>query len=441
MKLSRLWLCLLTLLTAGPRATAQEPLTLRERFPADYQYHVSTRVELSGTLTVPAEKGKPAPKPLILSGQSAIEYDERVLASSDDRVQKTLRLYRRMDFDRKVGDRAQDSTLRPEVRRLVLIRTKNVEVPYSPDGPLLWGEIDLVRVDVFTPALAGLLPERPVRPGDRWDAGAEAVAELTDMEKVDDGRLECRLDEVTTLAGRRHARVVLTGTVRGVNEDGPSKQSVDGYLFFDLESNHVSYLTFKGVHQLLDKDGKESGRIEGRFVLTRQANVRSADLADSALRGLVLEPNADNTRLLYDNTDLGVRFLYPRRWRVSGVQGRQVTLDDNGGSGVLITLDPLARVPAAAQYLKETREFFQKQKARVLRVDEPRRLQGPPQEMDAFAVEVEMSNQRSQMDYYILKQEKGGATLAARLLPRDIGALRPDIERIARSLTITQTQK
>lgn len=441
MKLPRLWLCLLTLVTAGPLAAAQEPLTLRERFPADYQYHVSTRVELSGTLTVPAEKDKPAPKPLTLAGQSAIEYDERVLTSSDNRVQKTLRIYRRMDFDRKVGDRAQDSTLRPEVRRLVLIRSKNVEVPYSPDGPLLWGEIDLVRVDVFTPALAGFLPEQAVRPGDRWAASAEAVAELTDMEKIDDGRLECRLDEVTTLAGRRHARITLSGTVRGVNEDGPSKQSVDGYFFFDLESHHVSYLTFKGVHQLLDKDGKESGRIEGRFVLTRQANVRSPDLADSAIRGLGLEPNADNTRLLYDNAELGVRFLYPRRWRVSSERGRQITLDDGGGSGVLVTLDAAARVPAAGQYLKETREFFEKQKGKVLRVDEPRRLQNAPQELDAFAVEVDMNSQRAQMDYYILKQEKGSATVAARLLPRDITELRPEIDRLARSLTITQPQK
>ena len=62
--------------------------------------------------------------------------------------------------------------------------------------------------------------------------------------------------------------MALSGTVRGINEDGPNRQQLDGYFFFDLESNHISYLTFKGVHVLLDRDGKESGRVEGRFVLT-----------------------------------------------------------------------------------------------------------------------------------------------------------------------------
>ena len=47
---------------------------MQERFPVGYQYHVSTRVDLSGTLTPPPEKDKPAPKPLALSGDSAVEF-------------------------------------------------------------------------------------------------------------------------------------------------------------------------------------------------------------------------------------------------------------------------------------------------------------------------------------------------------------------------------
>src|SRR4029078_13676542 len=100
---------------------------------------------------------------------------------------------------------------------------------------------------------------------------------------------------------RRHARVSVVGNVRGVNEDGPTRQQIDGYFYFDLESNHLGYLSFKGVHILLDPAGKEAGRVGGRLVLTRQANQRSADLADPALRGVTVEPNADNTQLLYDN--------------------------------------------------------------------------------------------------------------------------------------------
>src|SRR5579859_6020705 len=77
--------------------------------------------------------------------------------------------------------------------------------------------------------------------------------------------------------------------------------------------------------------GKEQGRIEGQFVLTRQANTGARDLTEEALRGIKLEPDDDNTLLLYDNDEVGVRFLYPRRWRVAGVRGRQLGIDETNG--------------------------------------------------------------------------------------------------------------
>ena len=45
-----------------------------------------------------------------------------------------------------------------------------------------------------------------------------------------------------------------------------------------------------------------------------------------------------------------------------------------------------------------------------------------------------MGSQKATMDYYIVRQANGGATVAARLLTAD---LQKDVERIARSVTIT----
>jgi hypothetical protein len=415
---------------------------LREPFAAGDQFHVSCRVEVTGSLSLPAAKEQAAPKALPVTGQSAIDYDERVLAvAADGQVQKTARLYRRIDFHRQVGDQQQQNTLRPGVRRLVLLRHQQAEVPFSPDGPLTWGEIDLVRTDVFTPALSGLLPDRPVRPGDRWTGTAAAVQELTDLERIEEGGLECRLEELTTLEKRRHARVALSGTVRGTNEDGPNRQRLEGYYYFDLESNHLSYLYLKGVHTLLDKDGRALGGVEGRFVLTRQARQRCADLSDAALKGVALEPSADNTLLLYDNPDLGVRFLHPRQWRVAGVRGRQVALDEAKGSGLLVTVESAARVPTGAQFLAESQDWLKQQKAKVLRADPPRRLPGAPQEVEQFALEVDLSGQRVWLDYYVVRQTAGGATVAARLLTAELAGLRQDVERIVRSVQIQEKAK
>ncbi len=430
---------LLSLVPVPPAAGAAEAVPMREHFRPGYQYHVSCRVDISGSLSLPADKGQAAPKSLTVAGGSAIEYDERILQQDRDGVvKKTARLYRRIDFKRRVGDKLQESTIRPEVRRLVVLRHNNIEVPFSPDGPLLWGEMDLVRTDVFTPALAGLFATQAVRPGAAWPAARSAIQELTDMERIKSGSVTCKFEEFTTLSGHRHARVGFRGTVEGVNEDGPNRQQLDGYFFFDLETNHLSYLYLKGTQFLLDGDGKTQGKVVGHFTLTRQLNPHGRELSDGGLRGVKLDPDADNTLMLYDNPEIGVRFLFPRRWRVAGVRGLQVALDEINGNGLLLTLEPAARVPTAAQFLAETRAWMGQQKAKVLRVEAPRRLQAAPRAVDQFAIDAEVMRERVLMDYYVLSQARGGATGTARLLPKDVAAVRKEVEKIVRSVEITR---
>jgi hypothetical protein len=428
------------LLLGLPLATsAEEPILLREKFVPGYQYHVSTRTELSGALTVPPMKDQKAPATLTVTGNSSVEYDERVLSvQSGGRVDKTARIFRRIDFVRRLGDRTQQNTIRPSVRRLIILRLDPLEVPFSPDGPLTWGEIDLVRTDVFTPALAGLLSDKAVTPGATWTAATSAIQELTDMERIEEGKVECRLEQVNWVQKRRQARVAFAGAVRGINEDGPNRQELEGYFYFDLESNHLSYLYLKGVSSLLDKDGKAMGRVEGQFILTRQAPQSCKELADEAIKGITLTPNAGNTELLFEDIDLGVRFLYPRRWRVAAVQGRQVAVDETKGSGLLITLEPANKVPTGTQFQAEVRAWLAQQKAKVFRVDQVRRLEAAPREREHFAIDAELASQRVLMDYYVVRQEKGGATLAARLLPKDSAALQGDVDRLSRTLTITR---
>jgi hypothetical protein len=437
----------LLVMLAG-RASADEGIRLREDFPVGYRYQVRTRVELSGSLTVPDAK---EPKTLKLRGESVIDYHERVLSlNREGEVRKTLRLVEQADVRRTVAGREQKQSLRRQVRRLVLLRQGHTEVPFSPDGPLTWGELDLIRTDVFTPALAGLLPEprKVVRKGDRWHASNGAVRELTDMEGLEKGALVCELERVATIEGRRHARVSFRGTVEGTTEDGPSRQKLEGYYFFDLSSGHLSYLYLRGTHSLLDKDGKEVGHIEGRFTLTRQVKRDVPGLSDAALRGLTLEPDAENTRLLYSNPELGVEFTHPRRWRVTGVRGTQVTLE-GGGAGILLTREEPARVPTGAQYLAESVDYLRKQKARVTGTARPRKVRASPL-LELFWIETEMKGEKALLDYYVTRQKEGGVTLAARLpLParrtkatdRALAEIRKEVGSLARSIRVIQKKR
>lgn len=430
-------LAFLLMLGGVSLAGAQQPLRLRETIQPGQFFQVHMRVDLGGSLDLPLENGENRPRQLTIKGQSTVNYAERILAlNRASQVERTIRLYQKMEFERKVGDQLQQTHLRPQVRRLVLLRHQQMEVPFSPDGPLTWGEIDLVRTDVFTPALLGLLPEVPVRPGDSWNASTAAVQELTDFERIERGSLVCRFEEITALAGRRQARMSFRGTIQGIGEDGPSRHDLNGTFYFDLESNHLGSLSMQGTHHLLDKDGKSAGKIEGSFILSRQPVPRCPELADEELRRISTEPNEENTQLLYENPDLGLRFLYPRHWRVAGERGRQLGVDEKRGNGLLLTVEPAGKVPTGQQFLQESRTYLQQQKATILRTAPVVVWLRTPRLIESFSIDIEVNKQRARMLYVVVRHNDGsGVLLAARLLmDANLTTVQREVQGIAMSI-------
>ncbi|HVK16934.1 MAG TPA: hypothetical protein VM533_08285 [Fimbriiglobus sp.] len=424
---------------AGPDALAQNPVTLAERFDPSTAYRVELKVRLAGRLAVPQEPGKP-PQVLPMSGESTVTYDERVLPADEPQTARTVRAYREVQFARTAGGKDQKAEVRPSVRRMVVLRSdRGKKAPFSPDGPLTWGEIDVVRTDVFSPALVpGLLPPKPVRPGDRWRLTPAAVVELTDLDPIDSGELMAEFVSVVTISNKRYAKLGVSGSVRGGTEDGTSQQKFEGSGYFDLEAHRLTYLNLKGTREMFGPDGKTvSGRIDGTFVMTRGPAEKTADISEEALRGVDLRPTAANTELLYDNPDLGVRFHHPRRWRVGTVQGQQVTLDEPGGGGVLITVEPASRLPGADKYLAEVRDFLTKQGAAITGADAPRRVSDRPR-LDRFALEAEVKKEKVRLEYAVVSQPEGGVTVSARLPWADRDELGRDVERVLRTLSITK---
>lgn len=411
-------------------ATIAQPeaaVRLEESFGKNAPYHVRCEVEIAGNLTVPSTG-----KTLKIAGKSFIQYDERILQlDSHGRAERTIRQYRQLEFERTVGQERQHSKLRPEVHRLVILRHNQYEVPFCPSGPLTWGEIELVRTDVFAPALRGLFPTEPVRPGDTWHADMVAVQELTDLDKIERADFKCTFEKVTTLLGRRNAHVQFEGTVEGIGEDGNARHELRGSYYLDLDAHFMSYLYVKGTHHLLDKSGKATGKIDGSFIMTRAPDSQCKEIADDALRGLALEPTADNSLLLFEHAHTGARFLYPRNWRIAGTNDKQIGVDEKRGSGVLITLTPARETPNGAQFYQETLGFLDKQQTKLTRVQKPRIVQGS---LEMFAFEGEVARQKVMLQYYTTRQGDHGATLTARILPADAAQVQPEVERIARSL-------
>jgi hypothetical protein len=416
-------------------ARADEPVRLIDQAPAGAEYRVVSASTISGELLTPIAKDKP-PERIKIAGRSSIDYVEKILAVDAKEADfKSLRVYEKIDFRKTAGDRTDESTLRPAVRRLVMMKKGAHKAPFSPDGPLLWAEIDLLRTDVVVPALAGLLPGNAVSPGDTWRASPAAVAELTDLEEVKEGNLVCTLDKVLASGPRKVAQVSFAGTLSGVNEDGPTRQKLSGRVLVDLTAQCITFLKVDGEHFLLDADGKEAGKVAGTFEFSRIPVTGQAALADAALKGLDLTATPENTRLLHDTIESGVRFLHHRNWRVVRMAGRQLTLDETDGAGLLLTLDTADGVPTAARYLREALKELQDRGAKIRdRVGPDRIAEG----VDRFLIETEIGKDRVTMVYYVIVRDKGAATLAARVPTPHREARLKELDGLARSFAVTR---
>lgn len=439
MSRSSFWLGALVIFASTSRPSlAQDTVRLAEKFDPAEPYRVELKVTAAGKISVPLGKDK-EPTTVVVSGSGTMIYDEHPLPA-DDKSDRVVRMYREVEVRRTIGDRDQKAEIRPAVRRMVVMRSeRGKKAPFSPDGPLAWGEIDVVSKDIFAPTLVvGLLPGKPVRVGDTWNLTPAAVADLTDLDPIDEGSLGVTFASVVTLDGRRFAKLAVTGTVKGSSEDGPTRQKLDGLAYFDLEIGRLSYLNLKGVQEMLGPDGKAVGRIDGTFVMERRSAGRVPELTAEALRNVDLKPTPDNTLLLYENADLGVKFLYPRRWRVGMVQGRQVTLEEPQGGGILLTVESPAGLPTAAQFQKETQDFLRQQKWTLSASPQLRRVAERPAWVDRFGFDAESGKQAVRMEYAVVTQAEGGTTLAARIPAATKAELVPDVERIARSLGVTK---
>ena len=407
---------------------AQEPVRLAERFDPTDATHVEVKVSLAGRLAIPDEKGQPRVAPV--AGTSALSYDERPLPADRADTQKVVRLYQGVKFDRVIDGRAEGADLRPQVRRMVVQRSKEGrKAPFSPDGPLTAGELDIVRTDLFGPALVpGLLSPRPVKPGDKWTASSAAVADLTDFDPIDGGELAVTFAAVITLDGKTLAKLTVAGTVTGRSEDGPARQSFDGVAYFDLAAQRLSYLNLAGTQQLL-ADKQVTGEVRGTVVMTRGPAARPLDVGEPVRDAAATE---DNTQLLFDDPGVGVRFLYPRRWKLQPPRGRQLTLDEPAGGGLLITLDPPDKVPTGDAFRRETVEFVKGQKWPAGEASAVRKVGN----LERFGLDAEANGQKVRLEYAVLATPAGGATVAARLPWADREARGREVERVLGSLVV-----
>jgi len=435
-------LTVLTLLTASSNAAAQtkpaDKHELRELFDAESMIRNDLQTSLTGRIAVPeaiepGAKPKP-PKVVAMVGRSRLVYDEVHRGSDGDKNLISTRLYRELSIQRKLGDTDQGAEVRPAVRRVVVLRSSSGKKnPFSPDGALTLNEIEVLRRDLVGPALVtGLLPSTPAKPGQSWLVGEQTVRELTDYETISENKLVVTFDGVLTLAGRNQARLSLKGTVRGVGEDGPSAQTMDGTLYFDLESKHLASLSFSAVSRIPAPDGKTTaGEIKGTFLLNRTRVPMEPLLSLDKLATDSLKLTDTNSAVLADEPELGLSFEHSRRWRTTRTTERGLTLEERSGAGV-VTFTRTAVLPTATRQIEDAKAFAAKQNWKIVTQSEAKKAG----ELERFHQIVDDGKQRLRLDYLSLPAKTGGWIITARIPEAKSAELAPQFEALIKTLKV-----
>lgn len=411
---------------------AADNYRLGETFSIGNRFRIQTTTELSGSMLF--TQNNQTKKPIQIKGISQIDFDETILAlDSSQKVNMSLRDYRKFELSRTLDGQKQETTLRPEVRRLALSRQGLKKIPFSLETFLTWNELDLIRTEVFPCALASLFPSRSIGLNESWSAGLEAVQELTDLELLESSQVACKLDSVNLVNNRQTARISFLGKASGINEDGPNTQILDGYIFFDCETRHLSFLYLKGTSILKNKEGKDVGRIEGRYTLSREM-LPAVQLENKNLAQY--QPDVNNTRLLFESPGTAFSFHYPREWKVTSQSDFQATLDHSKEAGLLITKEKASKYTSTAIYRDEVLAFIRQQQLRIESQSGIQVVGGTPG-LEFFSWDVQIESRRMHLLYFVYRLGQNIFTFACRCPQENKTSLRSDMIKIVISIRPT----
>jgi hypothetical protein len=299
--------------------------------------------------------------------------------------------------------------------------------------------VDLLQPEPFLPALQGMLPPKASKIGDEWQASAAAASELTLVDPIQSGGLQCVFKEVKSTNDGTVARIVFSGTLMGPTDQGPTRSTIEGHLLFDLDQQLISYLLMNGRSEILDATtGRVVGNLEGRYEVTRRPAIDDPRLADSALKGVVLKPTRDSTALLFDGSAMGIQFLYPRNWEVTSVMKNAVEFDEATGGNMRLSIDS-SPAPTADKLRADLVSWLKQQKATIKETDDIA-TQAITDSMSAerFSVRAEHQQKDKEWTYLIIRDGDRSVSIASNLIQEKAELLREDLLFVARNLKFVE---
>ena len=272
---------------------------------------VEVQLDVGGDVKL-AEEGKT--RNLKMSVAAHVIYDEKPLAvrAAGRKSGRSARHYREAKAAIKIDASGIQPTLRDNRRLIVADEADGRVTLFSPLGPLSREELDLVDLPANSLVLDRLLPDSPVKVGQRWTHNDALMAELLGLDAVSQNDAASVLKEVSD--GR--ARLELAGRVLGAVAGVATEIEIKAKYRYDFDARRIT-----GVG-LLIKEKRAIGVVNtGLDVVAKlQLAVGPADdngeLTEAALARLPLEPKPELLALACESPGKKFHIYHSRDWHL-----------------------------------------------------------------------------------------------------------------------------
>lgn len=397
------------------------------------QYRISTQSTLKGWRLLIDPKTQDE-KQMTLTAEGRVVFRERLLVGTNDGPPRRLfRVYDRARFQREVDKSLQEAELREAVHRLILEENNQRYVPYSPDGPLQWAEVELVAQHPILPILEMFLPAELEKEGQRWTAPKRAVLELTGQNSIDQGELRCEYRGVVDHEKKRLHQIAIVGTVVGKVGPQQVRNVVRGAVYVDSESGRTLSFRAVGTQEILGPKNKVLGKDEVDYQIVVRPIEDDAQLTDGAVSSLPAAATEELTKLVFENELLGVRFHHPRRWALVPIPEEDILLQ-SGESTLRLRLEAENETPSVDEYFKIVQKQMEAAKIDAKTVVEPKEVTSDVGRIGRFRLRSVTQGTPTLWEYWVVEQAPRGVTLYSRIRESDWPDVKEDAQAIIRSV-------
>ncbi len=267
---------------------------------------VTAVLEARGELLLRGEKKKVERIAMEVKGE--LEYSEKLI--SDD-GQHAIRYYNKAEAQIRIGKGGVKPRLRDE-RRLIVAKNSDRLRYRAPQGPIRRTELDLLRAQGDSLALAELLPTEAVAIGDTWTPTAGSWAKVMALDSVTQTDVEFTLSERESALAVIEFSGVLDGAVGGV----ATEIRLRGKMNVDSELNEITWFAISTKEKRAISAAEPGVEATGRLRVAIRPRAKNAKLADSAIAGLPTDVGPATRILELESEKIGFTLVHDPRWRL-----------------------------------------------------------------------------------------------------------------------------